>query len=146
MQRYQSAYLYSQKLDHHRELLRTAKLNAVGWAAVAGLCAAGAGAGLVAARLTSRAVWVAMPAGTAVALAGLIAADRRKWAAMATSYSWTDKLDDIQRIADVLTRRGVAVAVEVDEFDQPMLQYLNRDRRHVRRVLRSAGLPPPPKN
>lgn len=141
-----SAYLSSRKPRHPPELFRTAQLNVVGWAAVAGLCAVGATAGLAAARVTGTAPWIAVPAGGAAALAGLVAADRRKWRAMPTTYAWTDDVNSIQHIADVLTRAGVAVTVEVDDFDQPKLQYLNRDHRQIRRTFRNAGLPPPPKN
>jgi hypothetical protein len=152
MQRHpSSAYLSSQKVGRHRPitlprrgLFRTAQLNAAGWSAVVGLCAAGAGAGLVAARFTRAATWITMPAGGAFAMAGLIAADRRKWAAMPSTYAWTDNLDDVLQIADMLTRAGIAVSVEIDEFDQPMLRFLNRDRRRIRGVFRSAGLSFPP--
>lgn len=147
MERYRSfEYLESRRMPHRRELFRTARLNAVGWAAVAGLCAIGAGIGLLLARISGAATWIAMPFGAAAALGSLGAADRRKWAAMSTSYSWTDDLSATQEIADLLTRAGVAVSVEVDDFGQPMLQYLNRDRRHVHRVFRSAALPSPPKD
>ncbi len=141
-----SAYLSAQTPGRRGTLLRTATLNLVGWAAVVGLCGAGAGTGLATAQLTGISPWIAGPVGGAVAFAALIAADRRRWAGMPTSYGWTQDLADTQRMADLLTDAGIAVSVEVDEFDQPGLRYINRDRPRVARTFRTAGLRPPPKN
>jgi hypothetical protein len=140
-----SAYRPPRALGGRRELFRTAKLNAVGWAAVAGLCATGAATGLVAARLTDASSWITVPAGTAAAVATMLAADRRKWADMRTSYSWTDDRAEVQRVANLLQRAGVDASADADELDQPTLHYLNRDHRRVSRAFRNAGLQPPRK-
>jgi len=141
-----SAYLSSKTFGRRWKLFRTAQLNAAGWAAVAGLCAIGAMTGLARAHLTGAATWMTMPAGSAAAFAAVIAADCRKWARMSTSYAWTDDLAEISRMADLLANAGVAVSVEIDEFDQPSLEYVNRDHRRVARAFRNAGLPRPLKN
>ena len=141
-----SAYLSSSHYGRRRELFRTAQLNAVGWAAVAGLCITGVATGLAATRLTGAPPWITAPVGGAAAFAAVLTADRRKWANMPTMHTWTDNLVEVQQIASTLQRAGIEAAAETDELDQPALRYLNRDHRHVARALRDAGLPPPPKN
>jgi hypothetical protein len=141
-----SAYLSPPTLSRGGQLFRTATPNPVGWAAVAGLCGAGAATGWVTARLTGMSSWIAVTAGGAAAFAALVAADRRKWAGMPTDYCWTHDVAEAQRIAELLGHAGIAASVEIDEFDQPGLRYLNRDRRRIARAFRSAGLPPPPKS
>ncbi len=139
-----SAYLSSSPFSR-RELVRTAQLNAVGWAAVAGLCAIGAATGLAATRLTGTPPWITAPIGGAAALATVIAADRRRWATMPTAHTWTDSLVEVEQIAATLNRAGIEATAEIDELERPALHYLNRDHRQVARAFRDAGLPPPPK-
>jgi hypothetical protein len=127
-----------------RGFFRTARLNAAGWAAVAGVGAAGAVAGLGAARLTDTSPWITVPVGGAAALAALVAADRRKWASMRTSYSWTDDLAAVADMAVLLQRAGIDASAGTDELGQPTLWYLNRHHRRVARMFRDRGLPFPP--
>lgn len=71
-----AAYLASESARPRRELFRSVQLNAVGWAALAGLCVTGAAVGLVAARSTGVPSWLTAPAGGAAAFAAVLAADR----------------------------------------------------------------------
>ncbi|MCA2219128.1 hypothetical protein [Jidongwangia harbinensis] len=138
-----SAYLSSEPHDRRPELFRTAELNAAGWAAVGGLCVAGAAAGLALARLTGAPSWITASAGAAAAFAAVLAADRRKWAGMHSSYAWTDDSAEVQHIAGLLQRAGIDAAADADRGYGPSLRYLNRDHRRVARAFREAGLPPP---
>jgi hypothetical protein len=143
MEHRSSSYLSSRRIRHHRGLFRTAQLNIVGRAAVAGLCLAGAGIGFVSSRASGVPAWVAAPAGGAAALLGLVAADRRKWGTMETVYAWTEDATEVERVADLIERDGVAVRVDIDEQGQARLRYLNRDGRRIRRIFRRAGIPQP---
>jgi hypothetical protein len=127
-----------------RGFFRTARLNAAGWAAVAGVGAAGAAAGLGAARLANASPWITVPVGGAAALGALVAADRRRWATMRTSYSWTDDLAAVEDMAVLLQRAGIDASAGTDGLGQPTLRYLNRHHRRVAQVFRDAGLPLPP--
>ena len=129
-----------------RRTFRTAELNAAGWAAVAGLCATGAATGWAVARLTNASPRITVPAGGAAAFAAVLAADRRKWAGMSTSYGWTDNPAEVQHMATVLELAGVDVSADTEESRRPTLRYLNRDHRRVARAFRNAGLRPPPRN
>lgn len=135
-----SVYLPSGRLADRPELFRTVKLNAVGWAAVAGLCAAGAAAGLAAARVAGVPPWVAGPTGAVVAFAAVLVADRRRWAGMTVSYAWTDDPAEVEHLAGLLQDAGVDVSVDPD---QPCLYHRNRDRRRIVRAFRDEGLEPP---
>jgi hypothetical protein len=135
-----STYLTAGSFADRPELFRTVKLNAVGWAAVTGFCAAGAAAGLAAARLAGVPTWIAGPAGAAVAFAAVLVADRRRWANMTVSYSWTDDLTAVEHMAGLLREAGVGVSVDPD---QPCLCYRHRDRRRIVRAFRDEGLEPP---
>ncbi|MEU4693979.1 hypothetical protein [Actinoplanes sp. NPDC023714] len=142
-QRQSAAYLSSSRIGRRRELFRTAELNAAGWAALTGFCVSGAAAGLTISRFTGIPNWITMPVGGFTAFAVVLAADRSKWANMHTTYTWTDNLAEVERIATVLQRVGVSVLVVVNGTDWPSLDYRNGDRRHVDRAFRDAGLPPP---
>ncbi|WP_433117935.1 hypothetical protein [Micromonospora sp. CA-246542] len=144
-----SARLTASPSGRRRDLLRTAQLNAAGWAAVAAICVIGAATGLAATRLTGTPSWLTTPAGAAAAFAAVLAADRRKWANMPTTYSWTDNPTEVQRIASALQHAGIdatADTADTADLEQPTLRYLNRDYRRVARAFRAAGLPPPPRN
>jgi hypothetical protein len=88
-----------------------------------------------------------MPVGAAVALAAMLAADRRRWAAMATSYAWTENVGEVEHLAVLLQHAGVDATATTRKPEQPTLTYRNgnrdRDRRRVARAFRDAGLPPP---
>jgi hypothetical protein len=143
MEHRSSSYLFSRRIRHHRGLFRTAQLNIVGRAAVAGLCLAGAGIGLVSTRASGVRAWVAAPAGGAAVLLVLVAADRRKWGTMETGYAWTGDAAEVERVADLIERDGVTVRVDIDERGQAKLRYVNRDGRRIRRIFQRAGIPPP---
>src|SRR5215207_10094419 len=126
MERRSAAYVPSRR-SRPFSLFRMAQLNIVGRTAVAGLCLAGAGIGLVATRVTGIPAVVAVPAGGAAALLSLVAADRRKWGTRETRYSWTEDAAEVERVADLIDRTGVTVRVTADEQGRPMLWYRNRD-------------------
>jgi hypothetical protein len=141
-----SAYLASRRFGRRPELFRIATLNAVGWAAVAGLCVAGAATGLAVARLTEVPAGITVPAGAAAAFAAVLVADRRRWAAGHVSYSWTDNLAEVQQMAETLRNAGVDASADTDDYDRPRLNYVNRDHPRVTRAFRAAGLPAPEKS
>jgi hypothetical protein len=143
MEHRSAAYVSSRRIRRHRGLFRTAQLNIVGWAAVAGLYLAGAGIGVVLTRASGVAAWVAAPAGGAAVLLVVVAGDRRKWGTMETGCAWTEDAAEVERVADLIERDGVTVRVDTDEQGQKMLRYFNRDGRRVRRILRRAGIAPP---
>ncbi len=141
-----SAYLSSTTVGRRREMFRTAQLNVAGWAAVAGLCVTGAATGLAATRLTGAPSWITAPVGSAAAFAVILAADRRKWAGMPTTYTWTDNPAEVQHMASLLQRAGIDASADTADVDQPTLHYLNRDHHRVARAFHDAGLQPPPKH
>jgi hypothetical protein len=140
-----SAYLSPRRGFHPRaRLLRTAELNAAGWAAVVLLSLAGAGIAHVAARASGSTSKAAAPVGALTCLVALVAVDRRRWGRMETGYSWTDDPEAIARMAALLQRHGVPVRGDTDGERGPRLRYRNRDARRVRRELRRAGVVLPP--
>jgi hypothetical protein len=140
-----SAYLSPRRGFHRRaRLLRTAALNAAGWAAVVLLSLAGAGIAHAAARASSSTSKAAAPVGALACLVALVAVDRHKWGRMETSYSWTDDPEDVARMAALLQRHAVPVRGDMDDERGPRLRYRNRDARRVRRELRRAGVVLPP--
>ena len=121
----------------HRQwhLLRTARLNVVGWLALVGLCAL---IGLVAALIGKVFSWsrpVTGASGAILALAGVLALDRKRWAGMSTSISWTHDPAEVRSVVQTLQRRGVPVVLVIGEEGEPRLLYRNRDVRRVRAVL-----------
>ncbi|MEU8238412.1 hypothetical protein AB0C07_09215 [Actinoplanes missouriensis] len=137
-----SAYLSSSTGGPRRELFRSAELNPAGWAAVAGICLCGAATGWAVTRVTGVPPWITTTVGAAAAFAAVVAADRRKWAGMSTTYSWTDDLAEVERVAMLLRRAGIDASA-VTDGRRPALRYRNGDLRHVNRAFRDAGLPPP---
>src|SRR4051812_36535545 len=138
-----SAYLSRRRGLHLRpRLLRTAELNAAGWGAVVLLSLAGAGIAHGAARASGSTSKALAPVGALACLVALVAADRRRWGRMETSYSWTRDPDDVARIGVLLQRHGVPVRVDTDDERGPRLRYRNRDARRVRRELHRAGVAP----
>jgi hypothetical protein len=120
-------------------VLRTARLNAVGYAALAGAClVAGFVSGLALAptgwRLLLRVV-----VGPLVVLVALVIADRRKWGRMETGFSFTDDVATTRAVADRLTARGLPVTLDVDQWG-PSLRYRNRAAARVRAALADLGV------
>jgi len=143
--------------------LRTAQLNAVGRAALLGAClvAAIVGVGAVGAIAVPRwwgAVLGVLPLGAVVLL------DRRRWAAMETSFGWGGSEVDVVRIVSELADQGVTTRVRTtptaegwgepeDGWGEPeepqtgdralktaSLRYRNRDAKVVAATLRAHGI------
>lgn len=126
--------------------LRTAELSVAGWGALVLACAAvGAGFVAVAAALDRPRVPAAV-AGALVVVAGVVAADRRRWNRLVGVISWTDDESEVEAVAARLRERGVEVGVEAGVEvgrDRPRLVYTNRDRAAVRRALAGVGVTMP---
>ncbi len=127
--------------NHRRPLsfLRTARLNAVGWAALVAVCAL---AGLIAIVLLRATGWplpVRAVLGAAVVVLGLIVVDRRKWGRMETSFSFTDAVATMRAVAERLTARGLPVTLD-EESGGPSLRYRNRDAKQIHAALADLGI------
>lgn len=119
-------------------MLRTVRLNTVGYAALLGLVVAGAAA------LGGAGAAVGLPVagaalGAVLVLAGVVVLDRRRWAAAETGLGWTDDAAQVASVHDALASRGVGTTVE-DHGDGPTLRYRHRDGRAVREVLGEHGV------
>jgi hypothetical protein len=122
-------------------LLRTAQLNRVGSAALAGVCLL---AGVLTAPALGRTGWpppVRAAVGPVVVVLGLVLADRRKWGRTETGFSFTDEAADVHRVGDQLVARGLPVRVEERERS-PRLRYRNKDARRVHAALADLGIIP----
>ena len=106
------------KPPRRRGILRTAKLNMVGGAAVLGSCLAAAGLGFAAGRLLGLPVAVTASAGGLLPLALLATVDRRRWKSMLASYGWEGTAAEVTAVAVELLRRGVVANVEIDDDDE----------------------------
>ncbi|ADU46699.1 hypothetical protein [Intrasporangium calvum] len=138
-----------------RPWLRTAQLNVRGWSALIGLCALAGLAGTLLARAIDVPAWAGSPLAL-LPLGAVILVDRRRWAAMETSYGWGGSVADVSRMVEELRAYGVAAAVRPDpRYEQPWwdridspadpeptasLVYANRDEAAVRTVLRGHGV------
>jgi hypothetical protein len=67
------------RATRHFGLLRSVRLNVVGWSVFAVLTLAGAGVGYAAGRLFRLPVEPCLVAGVAAVLAGVVLVDRRRW-------------------------------------------------------------------
>lgn len=138
-----------------RPWLRTAQLNIVGWSALLGACTAAAAAGVLLARALGLSGWL----GALLALfpvGAVVVADRRRWAAMETSYGWSGSVGEVAQIAEELRSQGVDATIRPDpRYEQPWwdriespsdakptasLVYTNRHETTVRAVLRAHGV------
>ena len=142
-----------------RSWLRTARLNVVGWSALVGACLVAAALGLVS--VTALGWPRSLGAACAVIpVAGVVFADRRRWARMETGFGWGGSMEEVTRIADELEAEGVHARVSPeavgsawdDRADSPpdraagetaFLEYRNRDAEVVMRKLREHGVHPP---
>jgi hypothetical protein len=146
MERRYSEYmpLMSGKPRRRRRVLRTAKLNIVGRAAVVGSCLIAAGLGFAAGRFLGWPAAVTTSAGGLLPLALLAAVDRRRWRAMLAAHGWGGTADEVSAVASDLLRRGVVTNVEIhleDDVETASLWYRNADADVVSTVLAEHGLP-----
>ena len=136
--------LRSGKPRRRRRILRTAKLNIVGVAAVVGSCLIAAGLGFAAGRFLGQPVAVTAIAGGLLPLALLVAVDRRRWRAMLAAYRWGGTADEVSAVAVELLHRGVVTNVEIQlegDDETASLWYRNADADALSTVLAEHGLP-----
>jgi hypothetical protein len=133
--------LRSVKPPHRRGILRTAKLNMIGGAAVAGTCLATAGLGFAAGRFLGLPVAITASAGGALPLLLLEGLDRRRWRAMLAGYGWGGTPAEVSAVAAELLLRGVVANVEVHDDESTSLRYRNADADVVSIVLAEHGVP-----
>lgn len=132
------------KPRRRRRILRTAKLNIVGGAAVLGSFLSAAGVGFAAGRFLGLPVAVTASAGGLLPLALLAVVDRRRWRASLAAYGWGGTADEVSAVASELLRRGVVTNVEIqleDDDETASLWYRNADVDVVSTVLAEHGLP-----
>lgn len=126
-----------------RRLFRSVELNAVGWAAAAALCLAGAAAGYAVSLLIGWPVAVGPVIGTLLSLVALVVADRRRWGRLWTEYSWDDSPEATQRVCLTLKRLGLPVEMTTYPDGQVRLRYRHRDGKRVATALSRLGIRPP---
>ena len=116
-------------------LFRTARLNAVGWAALTGWVVAWGSIVGEAARLVD--LWPAAGAllGAAAGLVVVVIFDRRRWSGMEAHFGWTDEPAVVQQAVQRLLDAGVAVSYYMSPDGEPHLVYRQRDERRVMRLL-----------
>lgn len=120
-------------------LLRSVRLNGVGWFAVGLLCVVGVGVGYGVGRVVDLPVSASSLAGGLFGLVVVVGADRRRWGRLETGLSWGADPDVVSRVAANLQRHGVPVRLWTDPQGNRSLRYYNRDARRVRRVLRDVN-------
>lgn len=152
--------------DRRHYWLRTAQLNAVGWAALLGLCLAAAAVGVATARAIAVPTWWGASLAL-VPLGAVLLLDRRRWAGMETSFGWGGSESEVAHIAAELADQGVVTQVHteppVEGWPEPAygrggsegpqvggsalstasVSYRNRDAKAVAATLRAHGLPIP---
>lgn len=121
-----------------RRLFRTARLNAVGWAALTGwvvvwAAVLGVAAGWKGWKGLSPAAGCVL--GAAAGLAAVVIFDRRRWGRMETYFAWTDDPTVVRQAMQRLTDAGLAVSCYVSPDGEPSLVYRQRDQRRVMREL-----------
>jgi hypothetical protein len=134
-----SEFAILERGHRRRRLLRTAQLNAAGWAAVA---AASLLTGLVLAVIGSSLgwpVWLGWLLGLPAVLLVLVVLDRRRSRHGYMSLAWTKDESVVWAACGELGQRRIAVTVVTTEDEPPALRFRRRDERLVRRAL---GLPP----
>jgi len=122
-----------------RPFLRTARLDAVGYGALVAACLVAAPVGALALGATGWPLPVRDLVGPLVVVLALLVADRRKWARMQTSFSFTDDVATMRAVADQLTARGLPVTLDVERWG-PSLRYRNRDAKRVHAALHDLGI------
>jgi hypothetical protein len=139
---YRPARWGGRRLRRHG-LFRTARLNPIGWAAVAALCLVGAATGYAISVLVGRPAGVWLVMGALLCLGTLVVADRRRWGQLWTEYSWGDTPRATESVGAELKRRGLAVETRMNSSGGVSLRYRHRDGRRVARVLTELGIRPP---
>ncbi len=124
-----------------RHLFRAARPSAVGWTVLTLLCAAAGWLGALLARLSGAPPRLGAVAAPGVALGGLLLADRRRWGASSTNYSWGASQAEVDAIVDELATQGVPASRTADGKETACLTYRSRDTKTVDRVLRRHGIP-----
>jgi hypothetical protein len=144
VQRGRAEYRPSRKrrLGHYRPF-RSVQLNAVGWAAVAALCLAGAAAGYGVSLLIRWPVVVWLVIGALLSLIALVVTDRTRLGRLWTEYSWGDSPETTGRVGMELKRLGLPVETTTYPDGQVHLRYRHRDRRRVALALIHLGIHPP---
>jgi hypothetical protein len=122
-----------------RPFLRTARLNAVGYSALVGACLVAAVVSALALRATGWPQGLRAGVGPLVVVLALLGADRRKWARMETSFSFSDDARDLRSIADRLAAQNLPATVEVDGRVL-VLRYRNGDAARVHAALDGLGI------
>jgi hypothetical protein len=122
-----------------RPWLRTARLNAVGYAALLAACSLAGVITAVVLRGTGWPLTIRAVIGAVAVLLALVGADRRKWSQMETSLSFTDDATDMQWVADRLAAQNLPVAVGV-EGRVLVLRYRNGDTARVHAALANLGI------
>ncbi|TFV56879.1 hypothetical protein E4P41_15145 [Geodermatophilus sp. DF01-2] len=120
--------------------LRTARLNAVGRSALGGACLVAAAASAPALRRSGWPWPLRAAPGPAAVLAGLVLADRRKWAGMESGFTFTDDPMELRTVADRLAAQDLPVRLQEQP---PTLRYAHRDARRVHAALEELGIRPP---
>jgi hypothetical protein len=118
-----------------RHLFHSARLNAVGWAALTAASVVSAALGAALATLAGVTPWIGAVVGLPLVVLVLLALDRRRTRLGHVGFGWTDDVAEVEAVADELRRRGVEVGVD---RDAPSLTFRRRDQRVVAEVL---GLP-----
>lgn len=135
---------YSARSRHRQgRFLRTARLNAVGFGALGGVCLVAAALCAPALRRTGWPLLFRAAPGPVVVVTGLVVLDRRKWAGMVTSSSFTDDPAEMRAVADRLGALGLPVSLEERPPGTPVLRYAHRHARQVHAALADMGVPAP---
>jgi hypothetical protein len=122
-----------------RPFLRTARLNAAGYAALAAACLVAAAVGALALSATGWPLPVRDLVGPVVVVLALVVADRHKWSRMETGFSFTDDGRDMRPIADRLVEQGIPASVDA-ERGTLSLRYRNGDAKRVHAALAEMGI------
>jgi len=124
-------------------LFRSVEFNAVGWAAAAALCLAGAAVGCAVSLLIDWPTVVGLVIGTMLCLVALVVADRRRWGRVWTEYSWGDSPETTESVGMKLKRLGLPVETTIYPDGRVRLRYRHRDGRRVAMALSRLGIRPP---
>jgi hypothetical protein len=117
-------------------LFRNARLNWVGWTALACASLGSAALGVAVSAQAGWSPWIGAVIGLPLVTLVLLVLDRRRTWLGVVGFGWTDQLAEVEAVAEELGRRGVDVSVQEAS---PSLTFRRRDQRVVAEVL---GLPP----